>query len=115
MNEEIRTLIQNFYKEFFNIHDVESAKKYVREDYIQHNPGLGQGRQALMTAFAEKFREHPEFRLEIKWMIVEGDMAAVYLKNVGEDGNTRCRVVDLYRVKDGMLAEHWDVLQEVKY
>ncbi len=83
----------------------------MREDYIQHNPGVDQGREALKRAFGEKFAEHPEFRLNIQMMIAEKDKIAVYLKNVDPQGNTKCRVVDIYRLEDGMLAEHWDVLQ----
>ncbi len=109
-----KEVITAFYKEFFNDHIVESAEKYVREDYIQHNPGVAQGRQALMDAFADKFKAHPEFHLNIKFMIEENDMVAVYLKNVDPQGNTRCRVVDIYRLVDGKLAEHWDVLQPVE-
>lgn len=111
--QQNKKLIEDFYREFFNGHDVESAKKYVREDYIQHNPGVGQGRQALMDAFAEKFKQWPDFKLDIKMMISEDDMIAVYLKNVDTEGNTKCRVVDMYRIQDGKLAEHWDVLQPV--
>lgn len=111
MEEKNKEVIRKFYQEFFNDHIVESADKYVREDYIQHNPGVDQGREALKTAFGEKFAEHPDFHLDIKMMIAEKDMVAVYLKNVDLQGNTRCRVVDMYRLADGMLAEHWDVLQ----
>lgn len=111
---ENKAIIEGFYREFFNGHDVESAKKYVREDYIQHNPGVDQGRAALMEAFGEKFKVFPDFKLDIKMMISEGDMIAVYLKNVDKEGNTKCRVVDIYRIQDGMLAEHWDVLQPVQ-
>ena len=111
MEQKNKDVIQKFYQEFFNDHIVESADKYVREDYIQHNPGVGQGREALKEAFAEKFVEHPEFCLSIKMMIAEKDMVAVFLKNVDPQGNTRCRVVDIYRLEDGKLAEHWDVLQ----
>ncbi|MBQ9413478.1 MAG: nuclear transport factor 2 family protein [Oscillospiraceae bacterium] len=110
-NEE---LIRAFYKEFFNGHDIDSALKYVREDYIQHNPGVGQGRAALMEGFRQKFITEPTFKLEIKMVISQDDMAAVYLKNVDPEGNTKCRVVDIYRIQDGRLAEHWDVLQPVK-
>ncbi len=106
-----KEVIAAFYKEFFNDHVVEAAEKYVREDYIQHNPGVDQGRQALMDAFADKFKEHPDFHLNIKFMIEENDMVAVYLKNVDPEGNTKCRVVDIYRLEGGKLAEHWDVLQ----
>lgn len=106
-----KELVEGMYRDFFNGHDVESAVKYVREDYIQHNPGVAQGRAALMEAFGEKFKTEPTFHLVIKKIISEGDMVAVYLKNVDPDGNTKCRVVDIYRVQDGKLAEHWDVLQ----
>ena len=109
-----KEVIAAFYKEFFNDHVVEAADKYVREDYIQHNPGVDQGREALKSAFADKFKAHPEFCLNIKFMIEENDMVAVYLKNVDPQGNTRCRVVDIYRLVDGKLAEHWDVLQPVE-
>lgn len=106
-----KEVIKAFYQEFFNDHIVEAADKYVREDYIQHNPGVGQGREALKEAFAEKFIAHPEFHLEIKMLIEEDNMVAVYLKSVNPDGSTNTRVVDIYRLVDGKLAEHWDVLQ----
>lgn len=111
MQEKNKEVVRALYKEFFNEHIVESADKYVREDYIQHNPGVDQGREALKRAFAQKFIEHPDFALEIKMMLAEDDMVWVYLKNVDPEGNTKCRVVDMYRLVDGKLAEHWDVLQ----
>lgn len=111
MEERNKEVIRRFYQEFFNDHIVESADRYVRENYVQHNPGVEQGRVGLKRAFAEKFREHSEFCLEIQMMIAEKDMVAVYLKNVDPSGKTRCRVVDIYRLEEGMLAEHWDVLQ----
>ncbi len=106
-----KELIRRFYQEFFNDHDVDAALRYVREDYVQHNPGVAQGRAGLMDAFREKFRAEPTFRLELQMLISEGDRIAVYLKNVDPEGRTKCRVVDIYRVQDGLLAEHWDVLQ----
>ena len=101
-----KEVIQAFYKEFFNDHIIEAADRYVQEDYIQHNPGVGQGREALKSAFADKFVSDPAFHLDIQMI-----MAAVYLKNVDTQGVTKCRVVDIYRLKNGRLAEHWDVLQ----
>ena len=109
-----KELVAGMYHDFFNGHDVDSALKYVKTDYIQHNPGVRQGRQALMDAFREKFASDPTFSLKIEMMISDGDKIAVYLKNVDPEGNTKCRVVDIYRVEDGKLAEHWDVLQPVK-
>ena len=105
-----KELITNFYREFFNEHNVDAALKYVREDYIQHNPGVAQGRQGLMDGFRAKFETEPTFRLDIQMIISDGDKVVVYLKNVDPAGTTKARVVDIYRVQDGMLAEHWDVL-----
>ena len=76
------------YEEFFNGHDVNVALKYVKEDYIQHNPGPGQGRANLMSAFGEKFRTNPDFHLNIQFTIAEDDKVAVYLKAVDPQGNT---------------------------
>ena len=109
-----KELIRAFYKEFFNDHIVESADKYVREDYIQHNPGVTQGRKGIMDGFREKFKSEPTFHLEIKMLIEEDNMVCVYLKNVDPEGKTKARVVDIYRLEDGMLAEHWDVLMPCK-
>lgn len=106
-----KELIRQFYQEFFNDHVIASAVKFVRKDYIQHNPGVPQGRDGLMSAFEEKFKAMPDFKLTIEMIIEEKDMVVVYLKNIDSEGNTRARVVDIYRIEDGMLAEHWDVLQ----
>ncbi len=106
-----KQIVLKFYEEFFNGHDVSSALRYVREDYIQHNPTVPQGRQGLMDAFAEKFAAHPEFRLEVQMVISEGDMVAVYHHSMGADGTAQTKIVDWYRLEDGRLAEHWDVLQ----
>lgn len=114
MEQKNKEVIQKFYQEFFNDHIIEAADKYIREDYIQHNPGVEQGREGIKKGFAEKFVVDPTFHLDIQMMIAEKDMVAVYLKNVDPEGNTKCRVVDIYRLEDGKLAEHWDVLQPCK-
>lgn len=103
--------VLRFYEEFFNAHDVSAALRYVREDYIQHNPGIAQGRKGLMDAFQEKFAAHPEFKLEVQMAIAEGDMVAVYHHSVSAQGVPQTKIVDWYRLEDGKLAEHWDVLQ----
>lgn len=108
-----KMLVRNFYEQFFNQHKIEVVDQFVREDYIQHNPGVAQGRAGLKEGFANKFKLDPTFRLEIQMVIEEEDMVVVYLKNVDPEGTTKARVVDIYRIEEGMLAEHWDVLHPV--
>ena len=47
-----KEVVEKMYEEFFNAHDIDAALKYVREDYIQHNPGVGQGRVTAMRMYA---------------------------------------------------------------
>lgn len=105
-----KELIRNFYQEFFNDHQLDSADRYVREDYIQHNPEVGQGREGLKEYFRKTFAADPGFHLVIKKMIAEGDLVAVHLKKTDSEGRAAAQVADFYRLADGKLAEHWDVL-----
>lgn len=106
-----KKLLRDFYEQFFNQHDVSCAEKYVKEDYIQHNPNVPDGRESLMQAFAERFREDPDFHVEIQDILLDGDLAAVRLHNIAADGHVRAWVGDFYRFEGDMLAEHWDILQ----
>lgn len=106
-----KEIVASFYKEFFNGHDLSAADRYVKEDYIRHSNEAGPGREGLKVFFAAMLSHMPTFRLEIQRMVAQNDMVWVYLKNVAPDGHTICRVVDMYRLEDGMLAEHRDVIQ----
>ena len=108
-----KEILQEFYEVVFNGHDVDAARKYLREDYIQHNPGVGQGREAFIEAFRGKFAKVPTFHLDVKRIIVDGDMAAVHIHATGLPGQNESVVVDIYRLQDGMLAEHWDCLMPI--
>lgn len=106
--------IRNFYHEVFNQHQAQAAARYMRSDYIQHNPGVGQGRDAFIDAFKEKFKKVPNFHLEIKRIIVQDNLAAVHLRASGLPDGSESAVCDIYRFdEDGLLAEHWDVLMPI--
>lgn len=45
--------------------------------------------------------------------IAEGDMVAVYHHSLSAEGRPQTKIVDWYRLEDGKLAEHWDVLQNI--
>lgn len=106
-----KDLIKNFYEEVFNGLDAAAAAKYVREDYIQHNPTVKQGRAGFIETFTEDFK-HGFPRLEIQHIISEGDMICVHLHGCDRvSGRPICWVADIYRVQDGLLAEHWDCIQ----
>ncbi len=61
-----KEILMAFYEEVFNGHDADAARKYLREDYIQHNPGVGQGREAFIEAFRKKLNRCLTFTLTLK-------------------------------------------------
>lgn len=105
-----KELVLNFYRDVWNPHDKTLVPQYVRKDYVQHNPTVEQGRDGLM-----KFLDHffaLQAHHEILLALEDGDLVAVYV-NVSFADGSRALVTDIYRVQDGMLAEHWDCLQVV--
>jgi len=86
--------------------------RFVAADYVQHNPGIADGRDAAVAALAPMFAQ-PDARFEVKRILVDGDMAAIHLFGRGDAATPGAAVVDLYRLSHGRIVEHWDVLQPI--
>ena len=105
----------------FNRHDLSVLERHVREDYIQHNPLVPQGREGFRRFFADAFRAVPDWRHETKMAAAEGDLVWVYGTYRGTQTGEWLGIpatgkgfamdaVDIFRVEGGQLAEHWDVM-----
>lgn len=106
-----KEMILRFYKDVFNALDADAAANYLKEDYIQHNPTVKNGREGFIETFREDFKRGFPY-LDVQHVICEGDMICVH--HFGLDRSSKkpiCRVADIYRVEDGLLAEHWDCIQ----
>ncbi len=91
----------------------EAVRRYVGSRYVQHNPQAGDGTDAFI-GFVHWYRgEFPELSVEIKRTVAEGDIVVTHshLKNSPDDRGTAA--VDFFRVEDGKIVEHWDVLQPI--
>jgi predicted SnoaL-like aldol condensation-catalyzing enzyme len=90
-------------------HDV--LHTVLHEDFIEHSPGNPSGRDA----FVEFIKESPVAgaRLELKRVIADDDYVVVHYHMVEEEGSRGVAVVDIWRVADGLITEHWDVVQPV--
>lgn len=82
---------------------------YAAEAYVQHSPQIADGRQAVQDAFDAG--TIPTQCYDIQFILAQNDLVWVYSKVTGDDGITA--VVDMMRVRDGVMVEHWDVLQPV--
>jgi predicted SnoaL-like aldol condensation-catalyzing enzyme len=106
-------LVLKMYEEVICAMDSSKVDTYLSPDYVQHSSLAEPGLPAL-KAFLDGVRVRaPEIKLTIHRAIVDGDQVALHVHAVRRPGDRGRAVIDWYRVKDGMVVEHWDVLQDV--
>ncbi|MGA6223135.1 nuclear transport factor 2 family protein [Streptomyces umbrinus] len=93
--------------------DMSVVDRFVRPDYIQHNPLAPDGAAAL-KAFGTAWRQqYPDATYGIKRVISEGDLVLLHSSVVLAPGTRGIAAIDIFRFRGGRIAEHWDVLQDV--
>ena len=109
-----KLLVTEFYELAFNRHQpAEAAAKYIAPRYIQHNPGAPNGAQVFVTFFESFFQTHPTAHVQIKRVLADGDLVAVHAHWSRDETDRGSAVVDIFRIENGKIAEHWDVVQPV--
>jgi predicted SnoaL-like aldol condensation-catalyzing enzyme len=109
-----KDLVRDFYQAFYNSKDFDRARMMLAEDFINHHPGVGIGRDNTISGFQEQVVDHfPEFSLEIRRIIAEDDFVWTH-GLIRLTANKQAVIsVDIWRIADGLLAEHWDVGQSI--
>jgi predicted SnoaL-like aldol condensation-catalyzing enzyme len=111
--EANKKIVVDFYDKALNQKDFDAAAKYFGPRYIQHNPNAADGIEGfkrLVTFLKEKF---PNSRSEIKRVIAEGDIVVLHVHSVREPGQRGRAIVDMFRLENGKIVEHWDVIQDI--
>src|SRR5262245_49627864 len=111
--EENKKTVQALYEAVLNKKDFEEASKYLGPKYIQHNPTAADGPEGLkgfVNFLKEKF---PNNKSEIKRIFAEGDYVIVHVHAVREPGTRGNAIIDIFRLENGKVVEHWDVLQPI--
>ena len=111
---ENKKLVWDFFQEVFNGHNAAAAVKYMHPNYRQHSMDVEQGPEAFVAHFTQLFKIFPDFHVDIKQLIEEGDRVVMHGCGVTDPGRIEVIVVDIFRVEDGKLAEHWESIMELK-
>ena len=111
-----KKLVFDFWRELVQARNVELAPEFLPEDYIQHDPNIGTGRKALVDLFALFQRQPVKPEIDnLVTIVAEGDKVVLARRNELPDpknpGQTYTTTkFDMFRIKDGKIAEHWDIV-----
>ena len=93
--------------------DSAAVDRFLAPGYLQHNPLAEAGREGLKK-FLDMIRgETPEAVHDVKRAFVDGDHVTVHYHVRRWPGDAGWAVIDIFRVENGLIAEHWDVMQDV--
>ena len=112
--EKNKELVLRFLNEFLVEHRFEVLDELLGPTYTQHNPVINDSKEGLVAFFRdfwEKHKDPPSYYL--KRVVAENDFVAIHYHWVVEPGVFERAIVDIFRIENGRLVEHWDVVQPI--
>jgi predicted SnoaL-like aldol condensation-catalyzing enzyme len=109
MAEKNKTLVLEAFNTLFNKRDYEAAARYWSPNYIQHSAHIEPGREGLFNLIKAS---PASLKYEPGVIVAEGDFVIVHGRFSGTGLPRNWIAADVVRIADGVLAEHWDVLQD---
>jgi predicted SnoaL-like aldol condensation-catalyzing enzyme len=107
--EANKALVLEAFDTLFNKRDYAAAERFWSPRYIQHSAHIAPGRAGLF----DLIRASPaELRYDHGLILAEGDWVMVHGRFSGNGRPAAWIAVDIVRIENGVLAEHWDVLQD---
>lgn len=111
--EENKQTVLAFYQAAINDKDHNAASKLLSHRYIQHNPRIADGLEGFREFVVTLKADFPQLRAEVKRIFAEGDHVIAHVHGIRVPGGPETAIVDIFRLEDGRIAEHWDVMQQV--
>lgn len=112
--EQNKKIVTEFYEGVFLKHQVKAyADQYIGNQYIQHNPEVPDGKAPFVDFFTGYFKENPDAKSVIKRAVAEDDLVFLHVHSTQNAQDLGVAVVDIFRIENGKIVEHWDVQQDV--
>lgn len=112
MTEANKQLVMTAYQRIFGDLDVSAVDQYMSQDFIQHNPTIADGpdgvKQLLQMLVSQGVQKQ---KIAFKHVIADADIVMLHTRY--EMAGKEWRFIDIYRVENGKLAEHWDAMMQM--
>ncbi len=102
-----------FYRTAYLGEPSKAVANYVGDEYIQHNPLVGNGKKAFIEYFDKMNKDYPDKDIEFIRAVAQGDLVALHTHQTWPS-NEEYVTMDFFRFDDnGKIVEHWDAMQEI--
>jgi predicted SnoaL-like aldol condensation-catalyzing enzyme len=108
-----RIVLDFFDLAFVQREAAKAAERYLGTEYKQHNPLAPDGPEAFVGFIGVFLGQAPQISFDLKRVIAEDDLVVLHYHLKMSPDDLGQAVVDIFRVEDGRIVEHWDVLQPV--
>ena len=109
LQERNKALVLEAFDTLFNQRDYTAAERYWSPDYIQHSAHIEPGREGLFNLIRGI---PPTLKYEHGTIVADGDFVIVHGRFSGFGAPVNWIAADILRIEDGILVEHWDVIQD---
>ncbi|GIZ12320.1 ester cyclase [Pseudomonas sp. NCCP-436] len=116
--EQNKKVVIEFYERMFGERDLSVADELISEDYVQHNNVfIPPRRDGFKKYFTRYFKTFPDTGTRIKRVCGEGEYVFLYADHWAANRLYRVnyKVIDIYRVRNGVLVEHWDTIEGIGF
>ena len=110
-------LVSEFVQAVMNDHDFDRVlERFANDAYVQHNRNLPNGIDGLVRFLEEFVNDYPEYSYDVKHVYADGEYvvfhshATLKAEHRGDDG-MGMNIIDVWRVEEGRIVEHWDAIQ----
>lgn len=111
--EANRKVVLEFYEKGLNQKNADATIALMGDRYVQHNPNAADGPEGFRKFIGFLKEKFPNSKSEIKRSFVDGDYVILHVHAVREPGTRGSAIVDIFKLENGKIVEHWDAVQPI--